>query len=281
VSGNSKLATAFHGQVIVGFNMDVDGFLSEDTQKGREISRATYAEVFAVAEGVNRLAMRLQREAGVGRLHGQQAYLVNVLFVRCVEIFQSIVLMLEIYHVPAAKVLTRALLEAVFKLVAIASKECVVKNYFAAHYENLLKRFHAVRDSKDEQINRMFDKKDVIAAIEDVKKKKNSEKAFSTFDFAREAGMEVYYQTFYRIYSDSAHSGAAALDEHFDTEDENFPKLAIGPNSDDLVEVFDVACLIFLKAMSYAGPSDEILREMGRYEERVHGVEREAFGERE
>jgi hypothetical protein len=107
VSGNSKLATAFHGQVIVGFNMDVDGFLSEDTQKGREISRATYAEVFAVAEGVNRLAMRLQREAGVGRLHGQQAYLVNVLFVRCVEIFQSIVLMLEIYHVPAAKVLTR------------------------------------------------------------------------------------------------------------------------------------------------------------------------------
>jgi hypothetical protein len=47
--------------------LDVDGFLSEDTQKGRDVIRGAYSDWFGVGEELNRFGMGVLQKIEVDR----------------------------------------------------------------------------------------------------------------------------------------------------------------------------------------------------------------------
>jgi hypothetical protein len=172
-----------------------------------------------------------------------------VLFLRSLEIFQSVVLMLEVQNASAVKILTRSLLENIFVLVALQRDPALMESYLAQDEKNTIGILKGFRKMAEKSSDQVLDVRDIDREISARQKVRSSAKILQPYEWAEKAGMSGHYRMFYARYSASVHSGASGLNDHFDMVD-GVPRIAFGPRGKDGFEIFDIACLSLIKAVS-------------------------------
>jgi hypothetical protein len=250
--------------------MDVDGFLSEDAQKGREIVRSAYSDWFALGNELNRFGMSVLQKIEVDRSNKYQV-IELVLFLRSLEIFQSVVLMLEVQNASAVKILTRSLLENIFTLVALQKHPDLMESYLAMDEKNTIAILKGFRDMAKESKNVILDVEEINQQILVRETQRNhGVKLLKTFQWAEKAGMCKHYNLYYRKYCLSVHSSATALNDHFDDIDGTH-KISFGPSGKIFYEIFHIACLSLIAAISAVMYvfGLKISEELKGYEDRV------------
>jgi hypothetical protein len=251
-------------------DMDVDGFLSEDAQKGREIVRSAYSDWFALGNELNRFGMSVLQKIEVDRSNKYQV-IELVLFLRSLEIFQSVVLMLEVQNASAVKILTRSLLENIFTLVALQKHPDLMESYLAMDEKNTIAILKGFRDMAKESKNVILDVEEINQQILVRETQRNhGVKLLKTFQWAEKAGMCKHYNLYYRKYCLSVHSSATALNDHFDDIDGTH-KISFGPSGKIFYEIFHIACLSLIAAISAVMYvfGLKISEELKGYEDRV------------
>jgi hypothetical protein len=104
------------------------GFFSPEAVESQRHIRGAYREVFETSEQLSRLLLRLLQGAKL-EPSSQKNLAMNALAAKSLELFQSSILLLERGCIPAAKVVSRALIETTYKLCAIQLSEDGIAHY--------------------------------------------------------------------------------------------------------------------------------------------------------
>lgn len=228
--------------------MDVDGFLSEDTQKGRDVVREAYSDWFRLGKELNRFGMEVLQRIEVDRSMKYET-IEAVLFLRSLEIFQSVLSMLEVQNASAVKILTRSMLEDIFVLVALQRDPELMESYLATDRKVRVGILKGFRRMAGELSNHDLDVREIDREISGLQNVKSRAGTLQPYEWAEKAGMSGHYRMYYTRYSASVHSNPLGLNDHFDMVD-GVPKIAFGPQGKDGCEIFDVASLSMVKAIS-------------------------------
>jgi Family of unknown function (DUF5677) len=108
--------------------LEQKGFLGKSIEDWVQKIRARHKQLFTLADEVNELchASMFELEPHNRDIHEM---LVATLYLRVVSNYQGTVLLLERGMMPEARVLARAMLEAIFSLVAIGNKPPLAHDY--------------------------------------------------------------------------------------------------------------------------------------------------------
>ena len=131
--------------------IEIDGFLSEESENGRKNFHLKYRDVFDFAKDLNRFSMDFMQKQKVD-WKDKHKLIIKTLFLRIIENFQGTFLMLERGMMPQAKVLTRAMLETVFILVALQKKPELIQCYFDQQEEGTKRNLKAALQFKNVQL---------------------------------------------------------------------------------------------------------------------------------
>jgi hypothetical protein len=229
--------------------IEEEGFLSDEAENGKTDIYKKYADFFNFAKDVNKLCMKLltSLKTDWGNDH---KLIVHTLFLRIVENFQAVYLLLERGMMPQAKVLTRAMLETLFILVALQKKPELLKLYLVDQHEVAHKKaLKAALKFKSKPLKEAT-KKNGIETLYLQKKAelKNKELTpLSPIEWSENADLGDFYNLYYVTYSNSTHSNPSALDDHVDGNP-NELNLSTGPSDRDLYDVLKCGIHILIHA---------------------------------
>lgn len=252
-------------------NIEVDGFLSEESEKGREKFQHKYQDIFYLAKDLNQFCMKFMEEHNVD-WKDKRKLVIKTLYIRILEKFQALFLMLERGMIPPAKVLTRAMLESVFILVALQKKPKLLQNYIDQHDIDIKRSLKAALQFKHINL-RKYAKEADIEKLYIAKKKELKDRELNTFSpkkWAEEAGLDDFYNVYYTIYSSSIHSNISALDDHVDVS-EHETNLAFGPSENDLYEIFKCGFYVLFNATNHMALlyGKDVTEQINKYEEKI------------
>lgn len=199
--------------------IESDGFLSDEANLDRQAILNSYNDAFAEARKLNQQAMVMLQSLHTGK---KQEDHINALFVRIVETYQGIIMLLEQGMVPQAKMLIRALLEALFSMVAMGKHPELINSYTAQHYLSVIHGLNAVKRWKQPALQGILDatKIDEHIAINDAKLKETSANKLTARDWAVKAELSDFYDVFYIENSSAVHSDMWALNDHVEENPE-------------------------------------------------------------
>lgn len=229
--------------------IEEEGFLSEEAEAGKIHIYEKYKDFFGFAKDINKLCMKLLTELKIDS-EDNHKLIVDMLFLRVVESFQGALLFLERGMVPQAKVVTRAMLEIVFMLVALQKKLHLLKSYLVDQHEEAHRRsLKSALKFKSEGLKEAT-KKHGIEKLYLEKKNylKNRELTpLSPKEWATEAELDDFYNLYYVVYSNAIHSNPSALDDHVDKNPDE-TNLSTGPTDKDLYDVLKCGIVILINA---------------------------------
>jgi hypothetical protein len=192
----------------------LDGFLSAKPLPVEVGIAQDYRDTFALARRVNRECHRLIFGADVRNRDGQAMSMAG-LFLRSLQHYQAVVLVLEKGLVASGKVSLRAELEAVFALRMVAASE---ENFRAYVYDDLTRRRRLMVDAKKHPYPILATLREAISDedIEEIKQRIRTvgAKQLSTADMSEKAGLHDLYVSVYSLLSRAAHSGVAELNAY-------------------------------------------------------------------
>lgn len=212
-------------------NIETDGFLSDEAIEGRAVFRERFQDVFAMAEDMNRVALR---KLGGAKLSGidDGSFVIYLLAIRIIESYEAIIILMERGMLAPAKLVIRPLLEALFTLVAVEKNKGLVSKYFdtqnKAHFELL----RSSTQWRDEALKKIFKEANLEAKYIEKKKelKENPPNTFGPIDWAKAADFEDFYHVYYVQYASYTHSNLSALEDHLDRDNENKINASFGPS---------------------------------------------------
>lgn len=194
----------------------MDRYLGSEPAKVVAHLRSRAPQWFALAEdGAAYASSLLQRlDIHVGEV---RELLASLLFQRVVAGFEAVLLLGERGMHTQGLVQRRAILEALFVLGAIVQKAEYVERFLAADDARVLeiykkmKRLPAqVRDALEPEITPPM----IEAKMAELTSKTGGRKGPTTADYAKAAGLEIYYLTDYSFSSEVTHSVAKDLERH-------------------------------------------------------------------
>jgi len=229
-------------------SIEIDGFLSEESEKGRKNFLQKYKDVFDFANDINRFSMDCLRKQQIDWENMNKLF-IRTLYLRIIENFQGTMLMLERGMMPQAKVLTRAMLETVFILVALQKKPELTQCYLDQYEDGRKRALKAFLQFKGEQLRKSAKEHNLEQHyIEQKKSLKDKElNPLKPKQWAIEAGLEDFYNLFYVSYSNSTHSNLSTLSDHIDNTEKEL-NVAFGPSENYLIEVFQCCVYILINA---------------------------------
>jgi len=179
-----------------------------------EIQRE-YPSLWELAIDTNQYAIQFQYtlNANVERLHE----IIGVtLFIRCLTNYQALLMLVSKGMLPQSQIMVRALVEALFTLVAISKKNDFAASY-VGHEEhqrkgvlNKVKRYKESINSEDPDIQEATD---VIEQIV-ININENNIKYISTEETSKVAELHSWYDTVYAFTSTAVHTSARSLESH-------------------------------------------------------------------
>ena len=176
---------------------------------------AQHTNIFALAEDANELCQTSMLEL---EPHSQdvQEMLVATLYLRVVSNYQGVVLLLERGMVPEARVLARAMLEAIFTLVALANKPELAKDYVYEDHHSRLKFLRKHKQLHGGKLPNDGSEAEILALEKELKNDINVQqsKTRTTEKWAEEAGLLPWYLTAYALLSTSVHSKVKDLERY-------------------------------------------------------------------
>ncbi|RWD31322.1 MAG: hypothetical protein EOS22_04680 [Mesorhizobium sp.] len=233
----------------------LDGFLSGKPLPAEAAIVRDYRDQFALARRVNRECHRLIFGADVRNRDGQ-AMSIAGLFLRSLQHYQAVVLVLEKGLVASGKVSVRAELEAVFALRMVAASE---ENFRAFVHDDLIRRRRLMENAKKYDYPILATLREVISDedIEEIKQRIISVGAteLSTRKMSEEAGLHDLYVGVYPLLSRAAHSNVGELDAYLiQGADSEVREIDYAPSRDEIPSLLLTAAdFILLGADAVAG----------------------------
>jgi hypothetical protein len=133
--------------------IEIDGFLSEESENGRYNYHNNYKDIFDLTKEINRFSMAFLQKLKIDWKNNRKL-IIHALCLRIIEHFQGTILMLERGMMSQAKVLTRAMLETVFILVALQKKPDLLQCYFDQHEDGRKKALKAALQFKNKNLEK-------------------------------------------------------------------------------------------------------------------------------
>ncbi len=165
------------------------GFFSPEAADSRHQLRQVYQEVFEIAEQLTQLLIRPLRDAELDeKLPKNMA--MYALAAKSLELFQCSILLLERGCIPAAKILCRALIETVYKLVTIHLSTNAIDLYVQQAEQTRLQKLKSVVKYKQKHKNSGV-APGIEAEIQCLSKKKNAKT--EPYEWAKLAQMEDFH----------------------------------------------------------------------------------------
>lgn len=194
------------------FEFDEDGFLTPRRDRLEAGIRASREPIFSRAHQINRDCHRLVFSADV---HNQdpREMLVAVSFIRALEHYQAVVLLLMAGLVAPGKAEIRATLEAVFTTRAIARDEAALRTFIM---NDLLHRRRLVRKAQQHEHTNLLELRgrltaDFVRELE-TEIQTSGVKAQTTEELSKLAGMHDWYTTAYAMLSQATHTAVRELE---------------------------------------------------------------------
>jgi len=173
---------------------------------------------------------------------------------RVLSNYQAVVVLCERGMMAEARVVTRAMLESVFSLCAIASKPALATEFVGEHQRKRLRfpnKFRTLHGGLPAHI----DAREVERIEEELRDeiKTDSIRERSTEEWAKDAGMHKWYLTAYAVLSDSVHGKARDLECYLVLDEEGIAKgLQWGPDDSEIRELLTAAIEGILVALRSA-----------------------------
>jgi|GEM_PF-6995208 len=211
--------------------MAEEGFLSEEAEELRRQIKEAYKEVFQAARQTNLLLMRVLRGLHVD-WNDEATTIVAALFVRIVETYQSLIILLERGMVAQGRMLVRTLLDALFSMTAIAKTPSLKEAYMAQHYDAVIKALKAAKRWKQPSLQgRVVPAKlDELIAHNKAKMDEMKTKPLKVYEWAKKADLDNYYNVFYVENSSAVHSDMWALNDQIEGGNPEENQVHFGPN---------------------------------------------------
>ena len=229
------------------------GFIGAEIQTWIKGCHERHSILFEIVNDVNRLCQGVLFELAPHNKHLQEM-LVAALYGRVLSNYQAVVVLCERGMMAEARVVTRAMLEGVFSLCAIASKPPLATEFVREHQRKRLRflnKFRALHGGLPAHI----DAREVKRIEEELKDeiKTDSIQERSTEEWAKDAGMHKWYLTAYTVLSDSVHVKARDLECYLVRDEEGIAKgLQWGPDDSEIRELLTAAIEGILVALRSA-----------------------------
>ena len=157
--------------------------------------------------------------------------------------------------VAPAILLVRPILEALFTIAAISANPELLERYHATQQKFDREKLWATTQWKDDYLKTIFKTNALEKKYIELSKalKKNPPAAYKPIDWAKSAGLEDFYNTFYIYYASQTHSNLEALELHVDRDAhaDGTVDAAFGPSSEGLVETLRNSTSFCLMAMRH------------------------------
>ena len=194
-------------------SVDYYGYLGKDIGKYKEEYFKNYKEIFILYEEINHFLQKIKFKFQV-RDNDIQDMTIVPLFIKSLETFQAIYILLRNYIFNDALNLTRILFEGMVNLGYCVKGKNECKQYVVKEIKNKIKIINAAKQHPTEFPKELFQgkplgdrKKELEEELIEMGKPKN----ISIEHMARELNLGNLYQVFYRIVSNEAHSNPESL----------------------------------------------------------------------
>ncbi|MDI1339269.1 DUF5677 domain-containing protein [Polaromonas sp.] len=252
--------------------IESDGFLSDEAIEGRSVFRGRFSDVFALAEDVNRIAVKRLSQAKLADIVDGH-FVLYLLTIRIVESFEAIVILMERGMLSPAKLIVRPILEALFTLAALEKNKELIAKYFDTQSEAHFALLRSSTKWRNEDLKRLFrDSKLEEKYIEKKKERKESPpESLRPIQWAEAAGYEDFYHLHYVQYASFTHSNLSALEDHMDMDGEAKVEASFGPSANGFFELLiDATNFTLLSVMHMCSAFQiEIDQDADRIQERV------------
>lgn len=199
--------------------LDDDGFLQGLVDRWVREHRTSYQAFVSDAETLNRICHRFLsgRSIALGNPH---QLVVSVLFVRMLELYQSVLLLTFRGMRSASAISFRALIDAYFHFEAIRNDESYLDEFLNQFYVDRHRIASGIANSESEsltELRRCFTVERAKSAKRDMKTA--NAKNITTEMAAKRGGSEGIYRTAYALLSEEVHTSARSLESHLLWED--------------------------------------------------------------
>ena len=210
-------------------------FLDRDIQSTVDHIRQTHERYFLFVERLNELAHHALFSAKVVRSDMRQLLLATLLQ-RALTAFQATVILAQRGMPSEVRVVLRTLLEAMFRIAAIANDEDVAHDYVQAHEHhrlNFVKKLKRLPKALRPQVDETALESLRVALAKSVNGL--PETALTTKWFAEKAELENFYNTAYALLSEDVHINVGTLESALNIdEQEELVSFSYGPSDEEI-----------------------------------------------
>ena len=197
-------------------SIDYYGYLGKDIEKYKVEYFKKYKEIFILYKEINHFLQKTKFELKIKDNNIQDVTIVP-LFIKSLETFQAIYVLLKNCIFNDAESLTRILFEGMINLGYCVKGENECKQYIAKEIKNKIKIINVAKDHPEEFPEELFQrqplgdrKKELEENLIEIGEPKN----VSTEIMARELNLGRLYQVYYRTVSNEVHSNAESLNKY-------------------------------------------------------------------
>ena len=218
--------------------LDDNGFLGEGADDWSRLFRQKHSSLLDQCEQLNRDAHSLLSSV---REHPEdkREIIVVCLFMRAIEFYQAVILLLEKGMQTSAKGAFRCLLEVIFRLVAVAKDDETLQAYIASDEIERLKTTNKAQHNSTPNMQLLQEEN--LGEIKDEIKQtidENKIKRDTTENYARKACMHDWYVDLYPYLSKVVHSHVRDLERHLLPDSvEKVQGLQHGPTDSETVSL--------------------------------------------
>lgn len=260
--------------------MKTDGFLSEESEKNRAYNLFKHDELFSFIKELNRFTMDLVSRNKID-WSDNRLLIIDTLFLRGLENFQSIVLLLERGIMSPAKVIARAMLENLFTLAALQKKPELIDSYNDQYSDGRKKALKAALQFKNEALQKRVKKEKIESRYIELKNELAGKELniLKPKQWAVYAELEDFYNLYYVTYSNHIHSNPSALDDHVDRSEDGID-LAFGPSDKDLYDIVTCISNTLEVATYYWGLAhgEDLSEPLGHFKDKYSKIENKKNG---
>lgn len=221
------------------------GLQAEDFRRGIE---KKYGEWFRLCFDINHFAQRAKYELEIHNMDGQEV-ISACLFLKILNGFQGCLILSRYGLLSEAEVLLRSSLEALFIMKACMNDEDFMREYIKSDEVKQLNIMKAAykHDATVFMETRKYATTERMRGLQRKKDRKEI-KEINVSRVAEKAGLELLYDSAYRLLSDSVHCGPKSLEEYMGVVDDTGKVRSIGimPTKAELDTVFISAVQIML-----------------------------------
>ena len=202
-------------------SIDEEGFLSQDIKDFVNQNHTKYKETFDLISEINRYSQSLKFKIKAHE-NVYQELVLAVLFIRALQIFQSIIILAEKGIDSATRILIRALMEVMFTLVACAKSKEVAKKYILNDKIDSLKTIRRVKQYKGDPL--LPNIKKMLTHEQSLSDEIKNEKIvpISIEEMSKLAGLHSHYLTVYDVLSRTAHVKIKDIEQNLNFSENKF-----------------------------------------------------------